>query len=457
MKIRGFCVEIISFVLLFVSVYALEARAFNGAADASGDNKTTFAEFVDYVQENAVEMSRRSENPNLCYKPQTTVSYQASASLISLETPGNGNVAADAVPVNSRIDRFAAAMVDPTAARGSPGLVVGVVGRNFSSVYGYGQIATGNQQKPDKNTLFGIGSVSKLFTGICLASAVCDGSTKLHEAVGSYLGPDLRLNDQITFRHLITHYGGLPTFPANMRVFRDLDRDGQNDATPAEPAKNYTRALLAKFLDRQAGRFVPGQSYNYSNLGVALAALALQNKFNCGDFDTLVQKVIAQPLGLKNTGTNCREFFSRSHNDTARGYYVDPAGRIHETGFADMGVLEGSGELISNAADLMLLLEGLAGIAESPLDKAFVEAMQPLAKQNANKQIGYAIDILPAGNNRFRYSKVGTTAGFTAYLCWQREPAAGMVVLANRGHCDMKLVPAAKQLFAEIAGELPDK
>src|SRR5262245_23371671 len=64
-------------------------------------------------------------------------------------------------------------------------LVVGIVSPQGSGVHGYGHA--------DGKTIFGIGSVSKVFTGLLLADMVKRGEVSLEDPVQKYLPPGVRM------------------------------------------------------------------------------------------------------------------------------------------------------------------------------------------------------------------------------------------------------------------------
>ncbi|WP_411897968.1 serine hydrolase domain-containing protein [Elizabethkingia occulta] len=84
-------------------------------------------------------------------------------------------------------------------------------GKTFQ--FHYGKLSNG--KKPDTNTLFEIGSVTKTHTGLLLSQAVYDKKVNLDEDIRTYIEgsyPNLIMSNgqPITLRHLITHTSGLP-------------------------------------------------------------------------------------------------------------------------------------------------------------------------------------------------------------------------------------------------------
>jgi|GEM_PF-575805 len=319
--------------------------------------------------------------------------------------------------------------LDPDKA---PGLVVGVVTAKGAQTFGFGTTRRGSQgQRPDGETAFQIASVSKALTGLLLAEQVVAGRMRLSDPANRALGGDLRLPPGITLGQLITHRSGLPSMPANT-----LDRDGDGQPDPNvprwSPGAGYTRADLARYLRTARPISPPGQRYLYSNLGSGLAALAVQDQLGLRDFDALLRQGLSMPLRLQSTGTNTPAFVRQLRGRAATGYSPD-MGRLSPVPFSDMGVLAGAGEVISTADDMLRILRVLTGLERGPLAQVGAEATRPLVAGAQGKRIAYAIDVeqTPAG---LRYSKNGSCAGYSAYVVFQRQPAVGVVVLANRGN-----------------------
>ena len=63
------------------------------------------------------------------------------------------------------------------------GLVVGVVERDQCSVFGYGKASDPSAEPPRGDTLFEIGSITKVFTTTLLSVLVADGLVNLDDSV----------------------------------------------------------------------------------------------------------------------------------------------------------------------------------------------------------------------------------------------------------------------------------
>jgi D-alanyl-D-alanine-carboxypeptidase/D-alanyl-D-alanine-endopeptidase len=143
-------------------------------------------------------------------------------------------------------------------------IVVGVIdpaGRRTIAYEG-----TKKEQRPvDANTVFEIGSVTKVFTSLLLADAVQRGEVALTDPVSKYLLPNVKVPERggktITLVDLATHTSGLPRMPTN---FYPKD--------PGNPYADYTVAQLYEFLSSVELTRDIGSKYEYSNLGGGLSA-----------------------------------------------------------------------------------------------------------------------------------------------------------------------------------------
>ena len=100
-------------------------------------------------------------------------------------------------------------LVDPSGKNASlaVGAIVAIVSEPHTSVLGFGALHKGGTQAPDGKTCFQIGSVSKVFTGLLLASRVVQG-----------LLPDTPVNDLLDDDVLAPSYGSTPvTVPGRRR------------------------------------------------------------------------------------------------------------------------------------------------------------------------------------------------------------------------------------------------
>ncbi|HUJ30480.1 MAG TPA: serine hydrolase domain-containing protein, partial [Candidatus Acidoferrum sp.] len=91
----------------------------------------------------------------------------------------------------------------------SVGFVVGVIGPEGRRVVAYGHLEKGDPRALNGDTVFEIGSATKVFTSLLLAEMVERGEVALDDPVSKYLPPDVKMPERngrsITLIDLATH------------------------------------------------------------------------------------------------------------------------------------------------------------------------------------------------------------------------------------------------------------
>src|SRR5262249_54907035 len=111
---------------------------------------------------------------------------------------------------DDQLDKLVAPLVYPAGGTGkTPGLVVSVVTASRSQSYFYGATKVGGTAAPVGNTIFELGSLTKVFTGLVLAQQVVDGKMALSDEAQRYLPSGAALprfeGQAITLLDLATH------------------------------------------------------------------------------------------------------------------------------------------------------------------------------------------------------------------------------------------------------------
>jgi len=171
-----------------------------------------------------------------------------------------------------------------------PGATVAVVkdgGTIFAKGYGYSDI---EKQTPvnANETLFRVGSVSKLFTWTAVMQLVENGQLDLNTDINRYL-EDFRIPDTyaepITLSHLLTHTSGLAS------------RFLGTEARSAEDLLPLGEALANNMPDRVQP---PGELTAYSNHGAALAGYIVE-RVSGVPFYQYIEENILKPLGMSHS------------------------------------------------------------------------------------------------------------------------------------------------------------
>src|SRR5688572_30500434 len=145
------------------------------------------------------------------------------------------------VPSDAEIRNILAQRVDTY--RQAVGIVVGVIEPGGRRIITYGSPARGNARALDGDTVFEIGSMTKVFTSLLLAEAVQRGELALTDPVATLLPPEVKVPERggrlITLQDLATHTSALPRLPDNLQP-----------KDPNNPYADYSAAQLYEFLSR---------------------------------------------------------------------------------------------------------------------------------------------------------------------------------------------------------------
>ena len=175
----------------------------------------------------------------------------------------------------------------------SVGIVVGVIGPEGRRVIAYGHLEKGDPRPLNGDTIFEIGSVTKVFTSLLLADMVQRGEVALADPVAKCLPPVAKMPERnrrsIALVDLATHTSGLPRLPTNM-----------SPKDPNNPYADYSVEQLYRFLSRyQLSRDI-GSQYEYSNLGGGLLGYVLALRAGM-TYEALVESRICKPLEMNST------------------------------------------------------------------------------------------------------------------------------------------------------------
>jgi len=229
-------------------------------------------------------------------------------------------------------------LLDRVALGRNPGIIVGLLDELGPRVVAAG-VSGREDVALDGNTVFEIGSITKVFTAAVLEDMVGRGEVGFSDAVVGFLPGHVRVpaeeGRQITLLDLATHRSGLPRMPSNF-----------SPADPENPFADYTVEQLYSFLSgHELGRGI-GEEWDYSNLGMGLLGHALSLKAG-RTYEWLVRDRILDPLGMGDTGIDLAPPVSAPF---AQGHGV----RGQPVQNWDIPTLTGAGALRSTANDMLL-------------------------------------------------------------------------------------------------------
>lgn len=357
--------------------------------------------------------------------------------------------------MDESVERAVLAVVDRVRrSQFIPGGVVGLVRPEANAEglstkvipFGVEDVDTG--RRVDAATSFEIGSLTKLFTAVVLASAMSavDAPVTMDTPVQDFTRVRVPRwgSSEMTVGHLVTHRSGLPKMPGNA-VHGPAGRS-------AYGAGDIWSALAASPLT-----FSPGSSWLYSNFGFGLLGTLLAERTG-RPFGRLVDDIVCRPLGLGATGL---EHPAQQASPPARPSWWRPLVASHaresavegvSTGYAtgstsarplvaqrwdNTGAMAGSGGLVSNGTDLTRFLAAAAGYGSAPPSAALAQTRRPVpADVEDARPMGMAWQIRRSRSMPPMLFKNGGTSGMHGAMAVRPQgegPGAGtgVVVLTN--------------------------
>ena len=195
-----------------------------------------------------------------------------------------------ASPDSKGIDRI----FKPLVSENSPGLAVGVVSNGrliTASGYGVADLKTKTSITPA--TDFRLASLTKQFTATAIMLLVHDRKLDYEDTLTKIFPEFPSYGSTISIRHLLNHTSGL-------RHYEDI-YDQQMSGTPRDRVPQLHDVDVLRLLEQQnAGEFVPGTRWEYSNSGYGVLAMIVE-RVSGERFEEFVAHRIFGPLGMSHT------------------------------------------------------------------------------------------------------------------------------------------------------------
>ncbi len=416
----------------FSGIYALLNEEFR--RQSSEDQLTGFLEFnmmfyfgkiksAEYVRKEnhaAVYLTRFEKGILEMYLTVDADSKIAGIRFLPPKPPAVKRDTTSVIPTNNKMLNVTDSIVDQVLKNymrehKHMGYSIGLYKAGKTSFYGYGEKQKNKNQIPDEETIFEIGSVTKTFTALLLAHAIQTGLAGADDDIRKYLNgnfPNLELNGKpITLKQLANHTSGLPRLPG--------DLENQPDYTPTDPYKNYSKKMLLDFLKQFKPEREPGKVAEYSNLGIAVLGMLLENIYK-KSYAQLIVEHITTPNQMKSTFIIVPESEAKR---VALGY--DDKG--HYAPAWHLGDIAPAGGISSTAKDMMAYM--LANMEEKA--PAYKLVHQVTFSQTEKQQTAYvwAITTLKNGNKLICHN--GQTAGASSFCSYIPETGTILVLLSN--------------------------
>ncbi|WP_276621069.1 serine hydrolase domain-containing protein [Syntrophomonas wolfei] len=281
------------------------------------------------------------------------------ALLLAIMIPASFNAAENPALSNTRLTARSEIWKAINAGNAGSGTVA--VMENGKIVYaeGFGMADRERSISVDKNTLFNIGSISKVYCATAIMLLVDEGKVELDQPVTAYL-PEFTMEDErykdITVRMLLNHSSGLPgTIGSNSFGF--------------EYHKEYYQDVLDT-LAKSHLKHRPGEMAPYCNDGFTLAEMIVARISGKSYLQFLSERVF-EPLGLNHTGPGVGQRQGLKEGSVARYYTTDGKSEPLE-----VVSLLGSGGLSATPEDLCKFADTFSASGPQILSPASLAEMR---------------------------------------------------------------------------------
>ena len=335
--------------------------------------------------------------------------------------------ATDDAPAPQNLTELQAAVEKIRVDTQTPAIGIALVNRDGPQwIAGLGLASLEYQTPTDENTLFRIGSISKMFVGIAVLKLVEEGRVNLDDKLRD-LAPDIAFENPweethpVRLVHLLEHTTGWDDMSLAEYAYAAPDSMSLKDGLDYRPASRKSR-------------WIPGTRMAYCNTGPAVAAYIVE-KITGQRFEDYVQKLVFDPLQMDSTSF----YFSQAYAERGASLYAD--GKLQDYWQI---ITRPAGSVNSSAADMANFLHLLIQRGEfddhqilQPESISRMEVAQTTLGSAAGITAGYGLHNYTSGYKNYHVAFRGHNGGMEgglAELAYVPELKAGYVVMINSGN-----------------------
>ncbi|MBT8070894.1 MAG: beta-lactamase family protein [Gammaproteobacteria bacterium] len=335
-----------------------------------------------------------------------------------------GHVIAEEEPIApSTLQELRAAIAEVVEEQQVPAVSIAMVDK--SGPVWVGAIGKANLEKgidADENTLFRIGSTSKMFVALSILKLVEEGRLSLDDRLAD-LAPDVEFEnrwedtDPVRVVHLLEHTTGWDDI--HLREY------AHNDPTPA---------TLKEGLDyhphSRTSRWKPGSRMSYCNSGPPVAAYIVE-KITGQDFEAYANANFFEPMGMETATYRLNgNMESRGATLYANGNQPQPYWHI---------IMRPSGSINASAADMAKFVSFYVNRGRvngrqliSPASLRRMETPVSTSAARAGQQSGYGLNNYSSSHKQWVYREHGggVNGGLTE-LAYLPEAGLGHAIMIN--------------------------
>ncbi len=262
-----------------------------------------------------------------------------------------------------------------------------------------------------RESVFEIGSISKLLTAAATMRVVEQGKFALGDPITRYVQGLPAAWSVVTISHLLTHTGGVPDWESR---------------TAFSYRGEYSAADFIKLVAPLPLDFTPGTRFTYTNTGAPLLGIAIASLSGM-PFERFVTEQLFVPVGL--TATRFKHQNEVVPHRSAG--YVDSAGTLRNGEPHRPGIIAPSGGAMSTAEELARWMYALG--TGALLKPSSVEVMLTPVRLNNGTPMGAGIGVFldTFHGHRIALHNGSTVGGYSSVVYWYPDERLAVAVLFN--------------------------
>jgi CubicO group peptidase (beta-lactamase class C family) len=266
----------------------------------------------------------------------------------------------------------------------------------------------------NKDNIFEIGSISKVFTSLLFVKFITEDKLNLNDSVHQFFDFELKNSNpeypanEVLLKHLSNHTSGLPRMPIELMMDKGLDI--------SNPYGNYSSKDLEEHLKTNFYRgSKSGEKEAYSNLGAALLGYVLE-KQSGKSYEELLQEYIFNELDM-NSSSN----YIKDTSLLVKGRNLE--GEVPNW---DFDVLAGAGGIKSTVNDMIKFVE----YNIETRDEAYLLMRDSTFEVNERMNMGLGWHIIKKDDKEYLFHN-GGTGGYSSSLITDVANKKGVVIFCN--------------------------
>lgn len=305
----------------------------------------------------------------------------------------------------------------------TPGLMLGITGKDstvFSGGFGFADVQSG--RKVNAQTLFRMGSITKMFVSLAILQLVHEGKLGLQDEVKK-IAPaipfknDWEQQHPVRIVHLLEHTAGFDDMKLNRMCSQD-----EKEYTGKEMVLLQKNSLIS--------RWPPGERFAYSNPGYVLLGYIIE-KISGQSYERYIAEHIFAPLGMQHSNLHTRSKIPAA--DTKQ--YVVHGGKIIEVPSVNV-LMAPAGTLWSCADDMLKFLRLFLANGQPLFTASLIHEMETVHSTRAAKS-GLVDGYAPGNSSMLLYNNYGWRGyGGLMGTCfstfaYNRSLGAGFIISSN--------------------------